>query len=99
MNVSDNESAPMHCPLDRGEVVPPLTSEEEHPTRYSDAPDRFDPSPEGKQASDRNLACTFEAREAKIRELQDAIKNGTYRVPAEQLADKMLRDTLRDQLP
>jgi anti-sigma28 factor (negative regulator of flagellin synthesis) len=39
-----------------------------------------------------------EVREAKIRELQDTIKNDTYHVTAEQIADKMLRDTLRDDL-
>jgi flagellar biosynthesis anti-sigma factor FlgM len=96
MDVSDNESAPMHCPLDRGKAVPPLTLEEKHPARHSDAPDRLDPSSEGKQESSRSQACTSESREAKIRELQDAIKNGTYWVSAEQLADKMLRDTLQD---
>jgi flagellar biosynthesis anti-sigma factor FlgM len=99
MNVNDNKSAPMHCPLDEEKAVPSHTSEEEQPARHSDAPDRLNPSAEGKQASARSRACTFEAREAKVRELQDAIKNGTYQVPAEQLADKMLRDTLRDQLP
>jgi anti-sigma28 factor (negative regulator of flagellin synthesis) len=45
------------------------------------------------------LACQLgygsEGREAKIRELQAAIKNGTYHVPAELIADKMLRSTLR----
>ena len=46
----------------------------------------------------RRLAYVSEAREAKIRELRDAIKNDTYHVPAEQIADKMLRDTLQDDL-
>lgn len=46
----------------------------------------------------RRLAYVSEAREAKIRELQDAIKNDTYHVTAEQIADKMLRGTLRDDL-
>jgi Anti-sigma-28 factor, FlgM len=47
----------------------------------------------------RRLAYVSEAREARIRELQDAIKNDTYHVPAEQIADTMLRSTLRDDLP
>jgi Anti-sigma-28 factor, FlgM len=46
----------------------------------------------------RRLAYVSEAREARIRELQDAIKNDTYHVPAEQIADTMLRSTLRDDL-
>jgi anti-sigma28 factor (negative regulator of flagellin synthesis) len=44
------------------------------------------------------LACRLvhesEVREVKISELQAAIKNGTYHVPAEQIADKMLRSIL-----
>jgi hypothetical protein len=47
----------------------------------------------------RRLANVSEARKARIRELQDAIKNDTYHVPAEQIADTMLRSTLRDDLP
>jgi hypothetical protein len=46
----------------------------------------------------RRLAYVSEAREARIRELQDAIKNDTYHVPAEQIADTLLRSTLRDDL-
>jgi anti-sigma28 factor (negative regulator of flagellin synthesis) len=46
----------------------------------------------------RRLAYVSEAREAKIRELRDAIKNDTYHVAAEQIADKMLRSILRDDL-
>jgi flagellar biosynthesis anti-sigma factor FlgM len=99
MDVTDNESAPMHCPLHRGKAVPSLTWEEEPAAQHTEARDRLDPSPEGKQESSRRRVCTPEAREAKIRELQDAIEKGTYQVPAEQLADKLLRDTLRDQLP
>jgi len=40
-----------------------------------------------------------EARKAKIRELQDAVKHGTYRVCDEQIADKMLRNMLLDDQP
>lgn len=45
------------------------------------------------------LTCQWgygsEGREAKIRELQAAIHNGTYHVPAELIADKMLCRALR----
>jgi flagellar biosynthesis anti-sigma factor FlgM len=48
------------------------------------------------------LACRSvhgsEVREAKIRELQAAIQNGTYHVPAEQIADKMLRSMRQHDL-
>ena len=46
----------------------------------------------------RALAHTDEGRDAKIRELQDAVKSGTYHVPAEQIAGKMLRDALHELL-
>jgi hypothetical protein len=46
----------------------------------------------------RRMADVSEAREAKIRELQDSIKNETYHVTTEQIADKMLRSALRDDL-
>ena len=44
------------------------------------------------------LACRSEVREAKIRELQESINNGTYHATAEQIADKMLRNILRPDL-
>jgi anti-sigma28 factor (negative regulator of flagellin synthesis) len=47
------------------------------------------------------LACRSvvadEVREAKLRELQASIANGTYDVPAEQIADKILRRLRRDE--
>lgn len=45
------------------------------------------------------MACTAEVREAKTRALQERVQSGTYHVPAEQIADKMLRDLLCAQLP
>jgi anti-sigma28 factor (negative regulator of flagellin synthesis) len=47
----------------------------------------------------RALARVAEIREAKIRELQEAVKSDTYHVTAEQIANKMLRDTLRQLVP
>jgi flagellar biosynthesis anti-sigma factor FlgM len=47
----------------------------------------------------QTLASASQMRDAKIRELQEAVKSGSYHVPAEQLADKMLRDTLHEVLP
>lgn len=45
------------------------------------------------------MACAAEVREAKTRALQERVQSGTYHVPAEQIADKMLRDLLCAQLP
>jgi anti-sigma28 factor (negative regulator of flagellin synthesis) len=44
------------------------------------------------------LTYTPEAHDAKIRQLQDAIQHGTYHVSAEQLADKMLRHMLLEEI-
>jgi flagellar biosynthesis anti-sigma factor FlgM len=86
MDVTGNESASRH-------------RSEEHPAGHTEALDRLDPSSRAEHESSRGRDHTSEARAAKIRALQDAIANGTYHVVAEKLADKMLRDTLRNQLP
>jgi len=46
----------------------------------------------------QSLVDAAAAREAKICALQDAMKNGTYSVCDEQIADKMLRNMLLDDL-
>ncbi len=66
---------------------------------HAKAFDRLNPASRAAHESSRGRDQTSEEREAKIRELQDAIANGTYDVIAEKIADKMLWDTLRDQLP
>ena len=45
------------------------------------------------------MACTEEVREAKTRALQERLQSGTYHVPAEQIADKIVHDLLCAQLP
>ncbi len=66
---------------------------------HTEALDRLDPASRAAHESSRGRDHPSEEREAKIRALQDAIANGTYDVVAEKIADKMLWDTLRDQLP
>lgn len=41
---------------------------------------------------------TQEVRDAKVQELQQAVERGTYHVTAEQLAEKILQETLRETL-
>jgi hypothetical protein len=38
-------------------------------------------------------------REAKVQTLQQAVEQGSYHVPAEELAAKMLQDALQELLP
>ena len=78
--------------------VPLQVQEQEHLSGDIEAPNPLDQPAVICQVA-RTLAQTFEMREAKIREIQEAVKSGTYHVPADQIADKMLQDTLREQLP
>jgi hypothetical protein len=66
-----------------------------HVSGETEAPNLFDPSPVECQVA-RALVQVSEAREAKIRALQEGVKSDTYHVAAEQIADKMLRETLRE---
>ena len=99
MDVTDNDRLSMSSPLPGGEARPPHMREEEHPSEPAETGERFDLSSRVMRQSARSMADAAEMREAKIRELRDMIKNGTYHVAAEQIADKMLRDTLCDHLP
>jgi anti-sigma28 factor (negative regulator of flagellin synthesis) len=80
------------------EADSPQIPAEQHASELVGAVERLDLSLSVMREVARRLAAVSEAREAKIRELQDAIKNETYHVTAEQIADKMLRRTLRDDL-
>jgi Anti-sigma-28 factor, FlgM len=80
------------------EADSPSIPAEPHASELVGAVERLDLSLSVRCEVARRLAAVSEAREAKIRELQDAIKNDTYHVTAEQIADKMLRSTLRDDL-
>lgn len=86
MDIADNDSFPMHSPLPEEETAAPQEEEAEHLPEPTHVGDR--PKPSARETPE-------EVREAKIRALQDAIKNGTYDVPAEQIASKMLRSHLR----
>jgi flagellar biosynthesis anti-sigma factor FlgM len=99
MDVTDNDRFSMSGPLSGGEALPPDMREEEHPYEPAETGERFDLSSRVMRQSARSLADAAEMREAKIRELRDMLKHGTYHVTAEQIADKMLRDTLLEQLP
>ena len=98
MDVPKNDSYPTNRPLPEIASSSPHIQDEQHaaePTRVGKKPAL---SLRLRCELARRLAYESEAREAKIRELQDKIKNDTYHVTAEQIADKMLRDTLRDDL-
>jgi anti-sigma28 factor (negative regulator of flagellin synthesis) len=98
MDVSKNDSSPTKGILPEMESVAPHMQDEQHVAECTGADDRTDLSLKVMAELTRRLAFVSEAREAKIRELQDAIKSQTYDVTAEQIADKMLRYILREEL-
>jgi flagellar biosynthesis anti-sigma factor FlgM len=92
---SDNDSYPVSGPIPETEAVSPQMQEEpdaSEPTGASEGPAL---SLQIRCESARTLACVSEVREAKIHELRESIRNGTYHITAEQVADKMLRSILR----
>jgi anti-sigma28 factor (negative regulator of flagellin synthesis) len=97
MDAKANESSPGMSLPPRRIAIPPQEQGQEHLPR-----DTMDPTLLNRAAMvcqvARALAHTAEGRDAKIRELQDAVKSGTYQVPAEQIAGKMLQDTLHELL-
>jgi hypothetical protein len=98
MDVPQNDSYPTNRPLPEIASSSPHLRDEQHAPEPIGVGERPALSLRVRCELARRLAYVLEAREAKIRELQDAIKNDTYHVTAEQIADKMLRGTLRDDL-
>jgi hypothetical protein len=98
MDAKTNESSPTMSPHPQCYVAPSQKREPGHFSGAREAPNLLDPSMVECQAI-RALARVAEIREAKIRELQEAVKSDTYHVTAEQIANKMLRDTLRELVP
>jgi anti-sigma28 factor (negative regulator of flagellin synthesis) len=98
MDRIDNDSYPMSNLPPETEAVSPQTPGAQHASEPTVPGERLDLPPSVVRELARRLAVASEAREAKIRELQDAIKNETYHVTPEQIADKMLRTTLQDDL-
>jgi flagellar biosynthesis anti-sigma factor FlgM len=97
MDAKANKSSPGMSLHPQQTTVPPQVQEQEHPSGDTEARNLPDRAAVVCQVV-RALAHTSEGRDAKIRELQEAVKSGTYHVPAEQIADKMLQDTLHELL-
>jgi anti-sigma28 factor (negative regulator of flagellin synthesis) len=98
MDAKTNESSPAMSPHPQCNVDRSQVRKQGHVSGETEAPNLFEPSPVECQVT-RELVSVSESREAKIRALREAVKSDTYHVTAEQIADKMLRDTVRDLLP
>jgi anti-sigma28 factor (negative regulator of flagellin synthesis) len=93
-----NDSYPGSGPGPENEAASPHVQDGNHASEPTEAWKSLDLPMSVMDELARRLASVSEAREAKIRELRDAIKNDTYHVTAEQIADKMLRCTLEEEL-
>jgi anti-sigma28 factor (negative regulator of flagellin synthesis) len=93
-----NDSYPRSGPVPETEAVSPHVQDEQHASEFAGAVKRLDLPMSVINTLARKVASVSEARESKIRELRDAIKSDTYHVTAEQIADKMLRCTLEEEL-
>jgi anti-sigma28 factor (negative regulator of flagellin synthesis) len=82
MDAKTNESSPAMSPHPECSVDRSQMRKQGHVSGETEAPNL--------------LVCVSEMREAKIRALREAVKSDTYHVTAEQIADKMLRETLRE---
>jgi anti-sigma28 factor (negative regulator of flagellin synthesis) len=98
MDVPEHDFHPMNRPFSEMESSSSHIPDEQQATDSTGAGKKLTLSLRVRCEMARRSAYASEAREAKIRELQDAIKNDTYHVTAEQIADKMLRSTLQDDL-
>jgi anti-sigma28 factor (negative regulator of flagellin synthesis) len=98
MDVPKNDSYPTNRPLSEIASSSPRIHDEQHAAEPTGVGKKPALSLRVRCELARRLAYVSEAREAKIRELQDTIKNDAYHVTAEQIADKMLRGILRDDL-
>ena len=67
----------------------------------STSPDGETPTPQAEASPHllQILAHTPARRDATIQALRQAVEQGTYHVPAEQVAAKMLQDALHETLP
>ena len=95
---TDNDSYPMSDSALDAEAVSPHMQDEQHASEPTGADERPTLSLWVIGVLACRLAYGSKVRAAKMRELQESINNDTYHVTAEQIADKMLRSTLRHDL-
>ena len=98
MDVDDHDSSALHGLLPGTETVSPHGQNEQHASAPSGAGERLDLSLSLMCELARRAAFGSEAREAKIRKLQELIRYGAYHVTDDQIAGKMLRSLLLDDL-
>ena len=100
MKISGDKPNPSVDPPIRTGGQPTRPAQAGHAEKGATSEDRVDFSEKAKdiQLAARVLAQTPEEREARVAALKRDVESGTYNVKAEQIAAKMVREALLDQL-
>jgi negative regulator of flagellin synthesis FlgM len=91
MKVNRDKSSPAVDPSRRTKTTPPQPKSADHL--------ELSPKARAIRRATQVLAHTPDLRDAKVRALQQAVQSGTYNVSPEQIAEKMLKEAMVDELP
>ncbi len=101
MKVNPDKSSPAVNPPHRAKTAPPQPRRAGEASKPPASADRPDLSPKAKaiRRAAQVLAHIPDIRDAKVRGLQQAVQSGTYNVTPEQIAEKMLKEAVLEELP
>jgi flagellar biosynthesis anti-sigma factor FlgM len=100
MKIHPERPSPMVPSSQETQATPAASKRTNRSAKPPAAVDRVELSPKAKalRRATEALADAPEVREAKVQELQRAVERGTYHVPADQLAEAIVQETLREAL-
>jgi flagellar biosynthesis anti-sigma factor FlgM len=101
MKVNPDKSSPAVDPPRRTKTALPQPKPADHASKLPTSADHLELSPKAKaiRRAAQVLAHTPDMRDAKVRALQQAVQSGTYNVTPEQIAEKILKEAMLDELP
>ncbi len=101
MKVNRDKSSPAVDPSRRTKTAPPQPKPADQASKLPASADHLELSPKARaiRRAAQVLAHTPDLRDAKVRALQQAVQNGTYNVSPEQIAEKMLKEAMLEELP
>ena len=100
MKIYPENLSPAVPPSQETNAVPATSKRARRSAKPPAPPDQVELSPKARTLARAAhvLSETPEVRDPKVQELRRALAHGTYHVAAEQLAEKILQETLRDEL-
>jgi negative regulator of flagellin synthesis FlgM len=101
MKVNPDKSSPAVDPSHRTKTITPQPKRADQASKPPASADHLELSPKAKaiRRAAQVLAHTQNMREAKVQALQQAVQSGTYTVTPEQIAEKMLKEAVLEELP